>query len=155
MNKVAYRARKVRPYGSAAAVVTEAIEDCGGAKRAAHHLQRSLSQTHAYADPNGAHQMTVEQAILLSRFSSAFAEQLAAAAGGLFQPIEPPNVALHTLVGAMTEHAANVVKQTIEAIHDGDFSPSEARRVGPSLDALCRSCGQFRALVRQIAEGGQ
>lgn len=145
---------KPRPAGTTPAVLIRAINQVGGLPAAADLIQRNESWLYAAADPDVDRRreakLSYEEARTLSRAgASAFAEDLALLAGGLFLPPVPDTApqALQVAVAAYATESGEALGEIIRRAADGDFSPRDATAALKEIDDALRALMSVRAIT--------
>lgn len=142
---VTFRAVKPRTYGSAEAVIADAIKQVGGVERVAAILDLRPSHIYGFTDPLAkGSKLSLERARRLTFIEKidAFACDFAALAGGVF--LSPDSVAkgeeLAQLGGDISHSMGDLVAELLKAIADGRLSTPERtdlrRRTDTAIAAL-------------------
>jgi hypothetical protein len=135
------------------AAVRRLFDQREGIKRAAIELQRSPSQTYAYADPGVDDEIAFAQvAALTGPTSPACAEYLALLAGGAFVPVSPRQEPLGTLTADAMKDSSEACAELVRATVDGVLTPAEARAALPEIEEMIRSAVQLHAAVSALAK---
>lgn len=137
---------KPRAFGSAAAVITRGVYECGGPKRVAFRLGKSRSTVSGYADPDEPPRMTYEIARKLTGSGAkAFAEDLCLLANGAFMPLAPTNDTLSELVAKSACAHGDVVSKAMRA--PKKMTAHEALELLKAIEDSARLLLQARARV--------
>lgn len=149
-----FRPFKPRRPGTLHHAATRAINEVGGLAATADLLQRSEGWVYTAADPDVERRreakLSYEDARTLSRAgATAFAEDLALLAGGVFLP-PLPDCAPHALQMAVASYASESGEALAEIIRraaDGDFSQTDAEASLKEIDDAMRALMGVRAIV--------
>lgn len=141
-----FRPYKPRDYASTKEVITRALDQAGGIKRAAHLLGRSPTQTTAYSDPATPDEISFDQVRRLVSATGAPgpAEDLAALAGGVFVPIAACTESFEDLVARSSTEWGKFISLLMRARTDDHFA---RRDILKELDGLIRSLVAARSQI--------
>ena len=144
-----FRPYKPREYASTKEVITRALDQAGGIKRAAHLLGRSPTQTTAYSDPATPDEISFDQVRRLVSATGAPgpAEDLAALAGGVFVPIAACTEFFEDLVARSSTEWGEFVSLLMKAHSTGKLDPLARRDILKELDGLIRSLVAARSQI--------
>lgn len=149
---MAFEPMKPRRYGDTKTVVAAAVGQAGGAKAVADFLQRSLSVIYGYTDPQVERSdMSLDQARRMTQYQgvTAFAEDLAALAGGTFVPGDGgagKSVCEYTLIA--NRDVTHLVGLLVAALEDGRIDDAERATLLPVVDTLHKDITSLRNRLR-------
>lgn len=137
------------------AAIARMIDQAGGVKNACITINRSPSQTYAYADQAVSDEMTFAQVVALTTpMATACAEYLSLRAGGVHVPIAPSDsddLGAHT--AASIKQSGEACAEIVQAMADGIIEDHERPNAIRELDEAIRALAQLRsAIVRRPGE---
>lgn len=144
-----FRPYKPRDYASTKEVVTRALDQAGGIKKAAHLLGRSPTQTTAYSDPAAPDEISFDQMrrLVTATGAPAPAEDLAALAGGVFVPIAAGSESFEDLVARSSTEWGEFISLLMRARADDKLDHLGRRGILKELDSLIRSLVAARSQI--------
>lgn len=153
-------AQKPREHGSTKEIVLRGIKEMGGYDAVAAFFGIGSTTAAAMADDARHEQMSFDRVLRLTRFCGvkAFAEALAAAAGGVFIPApEADGRGLPALSAESNSEMAEFVASALDALADGKITMGEARVMAAKFEPLMHTLGliqtQLNAMIRDAGGG--
>jgi len=152
---VRFRPMKPRRHGTPKAAVAEAYAEVGDLARVATLLGLSVSQAHAYSDPEAAAELPWRQACALTvGGSTALAEHLAGLAGCLLLRPPPADAeGWHALSAEAMAAFGEAMAALVAGLADGRLDAAEARGALKETDDVLRVLTALRGRLAEAAEG--
>ena len=151
---------KRRPYGEPKAVVAQMFEEVGGVPKVMELLDLSRTRVYALADPDSTNEISYARVTMLTEAgATAAAQHLAAAAGGIFVPLNKAEDAdWLALAGEASRRNARNISALMESLSETERSPGEvdqqeARELLKILDDQLGVLAMQRAKLAAIAAG--
>lgn len=148
-----FRPYNRRPYGSTHAVVSDLLDEAGGVKKAAFLIGRTESQTLAYSDPAGDSHINLDMVrrLVMATGATAPAEDLAALAGGYFQPGKVEEREFPELVALTSAEWGAFCGMVIRALTDNRIDALERETCLRAMDVVIKAMVSARSKLLAVA----
>ena len=133
--------------------MTDLVDEAGGVKRAAFLIGRTESQTLAYTDPAGDSHINFDavRRLVMATGATAPAEDLAALAGGHFQPGHVDEREFPELVALSAAEWGVFTSMVLRALADNTVDSLERETCLRGLDLVIRAMVSARSKLLAVA----